>query len=195
MASTPSAASTATLTSSATAPSLFASDPSIANFQVPLGALLETTPSVNGICVGAFVFDDDNRLLIIQRAAHDSHPLLWEIPGGSIDSKDETILHGLVRELWEETGMRPRLVRALVGQGYTFSTRRAFRVCKFSFFVDVESYNVRLDPNEHAAFLWVTEDEARMKKCGEVTFEYTTKKQEDAILEGFRVRREQGEGS
>ncbi|KAI0456221.1 NUDIX hydrolase domain-like protein [Xylaria acuta] len=160
---------------------LFA-DPVVANFNVPLGAYLATSPELlQGVCVGAFVFDDADRLLLVQRAPHDSYPLRWEVPGGTIDAEDESVLHGLARELWEETGLRACRVSGLVGKGYTFLTRRPLCVCKYSFVVDVEAFDVKLDPNEHAAFLWVTEDEAKARKCGDVDLVYTTKNQEDTI--------------
>lgn len=84
-------------------------------------------------------------------------------------------------------------VAKVVGTGYTFLTRRGASVQKFSFAVDVEAYDVKLDPNEHAAFLWVTEDEARAKKCGDVDLVYTSKPQEDAILQSFGMERKRAE--
>ncbi|TGJ88458.1 hypothetical protein E0Z10_g284 [Xylaria hypoxylon] len=169
---------------------LFTSDTSVANFKLSLDAYLEMCPKLDGICVGAFVFDKASRLLLVQRAPHDSFPLRWEVPGGSIDAEDETLLHGVARELLEETGLTARHVSGLVGKGYTFLTRRPLCVCKYSFIVDVEAYNVKLDPNEHTAFLWATEDEARAKKCGDVHLVYTTKNQEDSIVEAFETKRE-----
>lgn len=102
---TPATATTITATATTVA-----SDPSVARFRVPLGTYLEKSPALHGICVGASVFDDAGRLLLVQRAPHDSYPLLWEVPGGAIDAEDESVLHGLARELWEETGLRARRV-------------------------------------------------------------------------------------
>ncbi|KAI1114633.1 NUDIX hydrolase domain-like protein [Nemania sp. NC0429] len=186
---------TTTTTATGTTTTTVASDPSVARFRVPLGAYLDKSPGVNGVCVGAFVFDDAGRLLVVQRAAHDSYPLRWEVPGGTIDAEDESLLHGLARELWEETGLRARCVTGLVGTGYTFLTRKNVCVRKYSFAVDVdvEAYDVRLDPNEHAAFLWVTEDEARARKCGDIDLVYTSKAQEDLILQSFDVERKRAE--
>ena len=45
------------------------------------------------------------RLLLVQRAAHDTYPLHQEIPGGMVDATDATISDALARELSEETGM------------------------------------------------------------------------------------------
>ncbi|KAH8158836.1 hypothetical protein CIB48_g9410 [Xylaria polymorpha] len=178
----------ATSVTTDSAPTLFASDLSVASFNVPLGAYIESSPALQSVCVGAVVFDDADRLLLVQRAPHDSYPLHWEVPGGAVDAEDKSILHGVVRELWEETGLRARGISGLVGKGDTFLTRRPLCVCKYSFVVDVEAFDVKLDPNEHAAFLWVTEDEAKARKCGDVNLVYT-KNQEDAILESFRIER------
>jgi 8-oxo-dGTP pyrophosphatase MutT (NUDIX family) len=157
-----------------------------------LGAHLEISKALDDVAVGAFVFDDADRLLLVQRAAHDSWPLCWEIPGGAVDVEDESLLHGVARELWEEAGLRARRVGELVGDGTIFATTRGLRVCSYAFFVEVEDYDVKLDPNEHQAFLWVTEDEARAKKCGDVHMVYTTKDRENGIMEAFRMRREKG---
>ncbi|KAI0531518.1 NUDIX hydrolase domain-like protein [Xylaria digitata] len=181
---------TATTISPTNTPPPFTWDTSVAHFKVPLGAYLETYPKLGGVCVGAFVFDVVGRLLLVQRAPHDSYPLRWEVPGGSIDAEDETLLHGVSRELWEETGLQVTHVSGLVGKGYTFLTRRPICVCKYSFMVDVKTYNVKLDLNEHTAFLWVTEDEVKAKKCGDLYLVYTTKNQQDTILEAFQTRRE-----
>ncbi|KAF2967400.1 hypothetical protein GQX73_g6128 [Xylaria multiplex] len=184
----PPSITTTTISPTNTVP-LFTWDTSVAHFKVPLGAYLETYPKLGGVCVGAFVFDNASRLLLVQRAPHDSYPLRWEVPGGTIDAGDETLLHGVSRELWEETGLRVTHVSGLVGKGYTFLTRHPVCVCKYSFIVDVEAYNVKLDPNEHTAFLWVTEDEVKEKKCGDLHLVYTTKNQQDTILDAFETRR------
>lgn len=55
------------------------------------------------VAVGAIVFNTEGNVLLVQRAAKDTFPNLWEIPGGMVDIKDNTILHGVVRELLEET--------------------------------------------------------------------------------------------
>ncbi|PWI68691.1 hypothetical protein PCL_01780 [Purpureocillium lilacinum] len=45
--------------------------------------------------------------LLIRRAASDSYPLKWEIPGGSVSTaRDASVLHAAARELREETGLR-----------------------------------------------------------------------------------------
>ncbi len=145
------------------------------------------------------VFDSEDRLLIVQRAAHDSMPNLWEIPGGACDSTDKSILHGIARELFEETGLRVNELRHLVGPGdghVVFKTsRKGLIVCKFTFEVEVESTEVvMLDPKEHQNYLWITEEDCKeyqvMGEGNMVRFQFTTAAQQATVLEGFRLRKE-----
>lgn len=52
--------------------------------------------------VGAIVFNTEGKVLLVQRAAtRDILPNAWDIPGGTVDMKEETTLHGVVSRLWE----------------------------------------------------------------------------------------------
>jgi 8-oxo-dGTP pyrophosphatase MutT (NUDIX family) len=179
-------------------PLSFYHSPSLAPFAITVEEYLTQHPEYNGLAGGAMVFDSEDRLLIVQRAAHDSMPNLWEIPGGACDSTDESILHGITREVFEETGLRVKALRHLVrpGNGHVvFKTgSKGLIICKFNFEVEVESTEaVTLDPNEHQNYLWITEGECReyqVEREGKVVkFQFTTPAQEMTILEGFRLRK------
>lgn len=60
-------------------------------------------------CVGAIVFDEDGRLLLVRRANPPAQGL-WSIPGGRVEpgEADEA---AVVRELAEETGLAGTVVR------------------------------------------------------------------------------------
>ena len=116
----------------------FTSAPSLSAFQKPLSEFLETHGGYDGIAVGACVFRNADpapaseggaarrdRILLLQRAATDSMPLRWEIPGGACDFEDESLLHALARELWEESGLQARAVRALVIDDTTAHSSRS----------------------------------------------------------------------
>ncbi|PMD19202.1 hypothetical protein NA56DRAFT_750674 [Hyaloscypha hepaticicola] len=176
----------------------FTHSPSLAPFAISVEEYLTQHPEYDGLAGGAMVFDSEDRLLIVQRAAHDSMPNLWEVPGGACDSTDESILHGVARELFEETGLRVRELRHLVGPGdghVVFKTgRKGLIICKFTFEVDVESTGVvALDPNEHQNYLWVTEEDCKeyqVEREGNVVrFQFTTAAQQATVLEGFRLRK------
>lgn len=75
-------------------------------------------------------------------------------------------------------------------------TNYAVEVTKFSFLVEVESSDdVKLDPVEHVAFMWVTEDEARNKKCGDVEFKYTMPRQMQVVLKAFEMKKQEGQSA
>jgi len=59
----------------------------------------------NVLLVNRAIITDNNRILLLQRTIDDSHNAgLWEFPGGKIDA-DEEPKDGLVREVFEETGL------------------------------------------------------------------------------------------
>ncbi|VUC32148.1 unnamed protein product [Clonostachys rosea] len=139
--------------------------------------LQENNKYFSGVAASAIVFSGD-RVLVLQRAPHDSMPLQWEPPGGGVDP-EETILVGCARELWEEAGLvASRVVRVVppppVGDevekgvvredrdlGIPFSNRTGDKFYyKFTFEVEVEDAEVvRIDPNEHVGWMWLTEEE------------------------------------
>ncbi|KIX94750.1 uncharacterized protein Z520_09440 [Fonsecaea multimorphosa CBS 102226] len=192
----------------------FTSHPSVSPFTVPYqryitdGAARAGSLDYQYVAVGALVFSrspsstataataestptdaDELRVLLVQRAAHDSAPLRWEIPGGACDLDDPSILHSVARELWEETGLIAKSIGPLVGQGRFFVTRS----------VEVEgggnpagTPQVRLDPNEHANYVWATEEECRDRRTKGASLEliFTTSQQQATLLEGFEIRKE-----
>jgi 8-oxo-dGTP pyrophosphatase MutT (NUDIX family) len=168
---------------------------SLSPFAIPVKEYLSLHPEFEAIAAGALVFDSQDRLLILQRAAQDSMPNLWEVPGGGCDADNESILNGIAREVWEESGLKVSVLGHLVGDGHVFFTRkRQLKVCKYTFEAEVESTEgVKLDPDEHQNYLWVTEEECRshrVEREGAVLeVKFTTAGQEATILEGFRLRK------
>ena len=56
------------------------------------------------ICaVGAFVFDPEGRVLVVQRATPPGEGL-WSVPGGKLEPS-ETLAQAVAREVREETGL------------------------------------------------------------------------------------------
>lgn len=54
-------------------------------------------------CVGALVYDEAGRLLVVQRG-HDPGAGLWSIPGGRVEP-GESDAEAVIREVAEETGL------------------------------------------------------------------------------------------
>lgn len=62
-----------------------------------------TAPALPVVAVGAFVFDADGRVLLIERGAPPGVGL-WTLPGGKLEM-NETLAQAVAREVREETGL------------------------------------------------------------------------------------------
>jgi 8-oxo-dGTP pyrophosphatase MutT (NUDIX family) len=184
----------------------FEVDDSLAEWNIPAAEwlarngekLLEKNIKLDGVATGNIVFNPEGKILVIQRASHDSMPNKWEIPGGAVDDQDPTILYGAARELWEESGLVAKRFSRLVTEGpngrdlHVFPNSKETRwFCRFSFDVTVESCgNVKLDPTEHQDFAWASENEIMEQKIGDRDMTITNKAMLSIILESFRLRKE-----
>lgn len=153
--------------------------------------------NIDGLATGNIVFNEEGKVLVVQRASDDSMPNRWEIPGGGVDDEDPTVFGGAARELWEEARLVAKRFNHVVtegpdqkpGQVFPNSTRTK-KWCQFSFDVQVESCeNVKLDPKEHQAFAWATEDEIRDQLIGDRQHPITNQHTQAHILEAFRLRK------
>ena len=115
----------------------------------------------------------------VRRALTDSFPNVWEPPGGGVDFADRTILHGLIREVWEETGLRVKSIKQQIwadGTGQSgeqnFRGRRGEFWAKLNYVVECFTvkelgekeeenvdYRVVLDEEEHQDWGWFTREE------------------------------------
>lgn len=153
--------------------------------------------SWTGIASGCVVFNPDGKVLVIQRASHDSMGNRWELPGGAVDEEDPTIFYGAARELWEESGFVALRFSHVVTEGPEQEPGQVFpnstntkTFCRFCFNVEVESCeNVTLDPKEHQNFAWATEDEVREQKIKHTDLPITNQRMRALILEAFRLRK------
>ncbi|KKP06721.1 hypothetical protein THAR02_01210 [Trichoderma harzianum] len=183
---------------------LFDVDDSLEEWCVPVQQWLDTHKvkleerqvKLDRLATGCVVVNPEGKVLLIQRASHDSMPNRWEIPGGAADDDDPTILHGAARELWEETKLvAKRFVRPVTeGPGerdlHVFpNSTKTLWLCRFSFEVEVESVSqVTLDAAEHQDFVWASEDEVRAQKIGDRDIPITHESMTSVILESFRLR-------
>ncbi|KAL9639229.1 MAG: hypothetical protein Q9164_001051 [Protoblastenia rupestris] len=208
--------------------------PTLQKHAIPLTSFLQTNPQYTNLAVGAFIFHpplsalfpssptssatstttphEQPRLLILQRAASESaFPNLWEVPGGSSEVTDPTILHSVARETFEETGLRlTRFVRE-VGERVEFGSGRK-RWVKLGFEIDFaemgvcgggggdddeeilpgsgvrlisnEGIGISLDPDEHQDYRWATEEEIRA-----MAGEMVTQEQFEIMMKAFVLRK------
>ena len=122
---------------------------------MPLADYLAAHPTHTNLVVSAFIFESPTqakssqsdraaRLLIVQRAAHESFANRWEVPGGSSDAEDPTILHSLAREVFEETGLRLTKFVRQIGNVVEFQTGKSERRkywAKLNFEIEVAEVN------------------------------------------------------
>ncbi|KZM27812.1 uncharacterized protein EKO05_0010998 [Ascochyta rabiei] len=170
---------------------------SLQKHAIPEGEYLSQHQDVHIICTGAVVFNDEGKILLVQRAKDEkAFPDAWEIPGGKMDGTDETILHAAARELKEETGLTATRVVRQVAQ-FTFSDGWGDRPTKtwlkliFQFEVE-DAEAVVLDPIEHQSYLWACEEEVVKDLVAErsTPLRYISQQNKDVKLEAFKLQRE-----
>lgn len=108
-------------------------------------------------------------MLVMKRAATDSHGGRFDFPGGSAEPTDATLLDGVAREVFEETGFRVSHFREVVRMDKwekMYPVEGLVRSVKFSFVVDVHNAGetgwedtVELAEAEHSNWMWVTREE------------------------------------
>ncbi|KAI3392683.1 hypothetical protein diail_5323 [Diaporthe ilicicola] len=178
-------------------------------------AYLAANPSITDIIGSAAVFyhpqphsKHQPRLLLIQRSPHDFFPLKWELPGGSVDrgtDGDSSLVAGAVRELREETGLEAvRVVRWVADREFPEGDEvRTWRQVIFEVEIGGEGeeeegmggLKVRLDPEEHVDYRWVTAEEVREGRCGEVVLEDAGPEWKAVLKGAFEMYSQKGESS
>ncbi|KAL6717272.1 hypothetical protein ACLMJK_005187 [Lecanora helva] len=183
--------------------------PTLTHLSIPLSTFISAHPQYTNFAVGTFIFtpakNNNRKLLLIQRASTErGFPSKWEIPGGSTEPTDPTLLHSAARKTFEETGLHlTKVVRQVGDQGVEFITGGGTkRWLKLSFEIEVEEFEgldgerveervqVRLDPEEHQAFVWGSEEDVSMGK-----YDITTGEQKELILRAFEMTRRGDKGN
>lgn len=102
------------------------------------------------VAVGAIV-REDGRYLLSRRRADAHQGGRWEFPGGKIEA-GETPETALDRELYEELGIRPLIIRPLISIAHRYPERHV-RLHVYR----VESFSGTPEPREGQAFDWFDE--------------------------------------
>ena len=126
---------------------------------------------------------------------------MQEIPGGKVDDTDETLLHGVAREVKEETGLEvTRVVRKVGEFGWgEYNKRRARHVVwrKLIFEVEVKSLDTLvLEPEEHQDYVFATEEEVMADQTASgIPLVWITVPNKEMNMEAFRLRRGGAQGA
>ncbi len=98
------------------------------------------------------------KFLILQRMSNDSFGGKWGLPAGGIEI-GEDIKDAAVREIFEETGYR--IGTSSLEHLDTFEWKFPFKTIVFSLFkVKISKpFKVKLNPEEHSDYKWVTPEE------------------------------------
>ena len=92
----------------------------------------------------------EGQVLLVRRARGERLESQWELPGGTL-AAGESLGEALHRELWEETGLRPAGLPALIATAAR-TTPSGRDMDEFSFLVPVDG-ELRLSP-EHDRAIW-----------------------------------------
>ena len=109
-------------------------------------------PGEFGLVVCVWVYDGKGRLLLTRRAPEKSFPGTWENSGGAAQA-GETSLLAVVRELYEETG-----IRAAAEEFELLDTARD-QTCFYDFYClcrEIPLTQIRLQPGETDGVQWAT---------------------------------------
>lgn len=106
--------------------------------------------------VGGTIIKND-KILFLRRAPHETIPGIWELPSGGVET-GETLEEALCREIKEETNLIVTKILKYL-DCFDYTTQKGIRR-QFNFLVEVESFEIKTNPEEHDAFGWYTQDEA-----------------------------------
>ena len=100
-----------------------------------------------GQCVGIVPFLDDERIVMVRQYRHGTEQVCLELPGGLVDSNDDSPEVSAGRELLEETGYKARKI-TYIGECFPQPAILS-NTCYFYLAEDVESVQTQnLDPGE-----------------------------------------------
>lgn len=182
-------------------PQTFRIPEALARYHVsPASWIAQQRPHLDRLVAGTIVAHG-GRILLVQRSRHDFGGELWEVPGGSCESSDGSVLGAACRELWEEAGLRATAVVSLVDDHDLWSDD-GLTWGKLTFLVDIElaagkggwphhqqqqQPAVRLDPNEHEDYVWATEEEVLAGVCGDRALRWLSDEQRLTVLKAFKM--------
>jgi len=125
-------------------------------YQVTKEAYIPVPPT-HTIGVGAVVINAKNELLMVRDRIHTSHSL-YKLPGGMLEDA-QSLEEGVIREVWEETGIKAKLIKMVsVLNSHPFTFNKSNMYIVFQLEALSSEINV-VDTNEIEYALWMPLDE------------------------------------
>jgi len=125
-------------------------------YQVKKDAYVPVAPS-HTIGVGAVVINKQNEILMVRDRIHNNHSI-YKLPGGMLEEA-QSLEEGVVREVWEETGIKAKLIKMvslLNSHPFTFNKSNMYIV--FQLEALTTEINI-IDTHEIEKAIWMPLDE------------------------------------
>ena|SRR3989338_6765802 len=107
--------------------------------------------------VGGALFQKGKLLVVKRTKERVLWPNLWEIPGGRVEG-NESDEEALEREFLEETGIRAAIIKKYNEFYYKYAGKDSV---ESDFIIQADRFAVKIDPNEHTEYRWVTEEQLK----------------------------------
>ncbi|CAA6803121.1 MAG: MutT domain protein-like [uncultured Sulfurovum sp.] len=121
-------------------------------FQVTKNAYIPVPPT-HTIGVGAVVINKQNELLMVRDRIHTSRSI-YKLPGGMLEDA-QSLEEGVIREVWEETGIKGKLVKMVaILNSHPFTFNKSNMYVVFQLEALSEEINV-IDTHEIEFALWM----------------------------------------
>lgn len=125
-------------------------------YRVKEDAYVPVSPS-HTIGVGAVVINKQNELLMVRDRIHNNHSI-YKLPGGMVEHADK-LSDGVVREVWEETGIKAKLIKMVsVLNSYPYRFNKSNMYIVFQLEALTTEINV-IDTHEIEEAIWMPLEE------------------------------------
>jgi len=105
------------------------------------------------IAVYGFILKKDNTFLLVKRSDHDTHPGMWELPGGAVELNEDPEA-AAKREVEEEASLDVTVIKPIATT--TGTSSRGHQVIRIAYLCEMNNtmQEVTLS-SEHSEYRWI----------------------------------------